>query len=253
MKLRLKILSGFSILAVILLISAGWSISELGKMGHSVQKILDENYRSITAAKEMIEALEREDSAILTLLLGIKEEGKNILFKADSVFNKNLLIAENNITVSGEAEIVTRVKSAYYDYRQLWQSGVMEPDQETNREHLLTGMHSSFLAVKSAVTDLLNLNDRAMYKTASDLQNRSQRATMPGIITVIAALIFTLMFNYLVNYFMIGPIVTMTRNIKQFIEKRRPFEFDIETHDEISDLARSIRDLSAIIQSRAEK
>jgi hypothetical protein len=52
---------------------------------------------------------------------------------------------------------------------------------------------------------------------------------------------------------MISPIVTMTRNIKQFIEKRKPFEFDIETHDEISDLARSIQDLSAIIQSRAEK
>ncbi len=119
MKLRLKILSGFSILAIILLISAGWSISELGKMGHSVQKILDENYRSINAAKEMIEALEREDSAILTLLLGIKEEGKNILFKADSVFNRNLLIAENNITVSGEAEIVTRIKSTYSEYRQL--------------------------------------------------------------------------------------------------------------------------------------
>jgi methyl-accepting chemotaxis protein len=222
-------------------------------MGHSVQKILDENYRSINAAKEMIEALEREDSAILTLLLGIKEEGKNILFKADSVFNKNLVIAEHNITLAGEAEIVTRIKSSYSAYRQLWQSEIMNMDPETNRELLMTRGHSSFLEVKSAAADLLNLNDRAMYRTASDLQSRSQRATMPGIITVIAALIFTLIFNYLVNYFMISPIVTMTRNIKQFIEKRKPFEFDIETHDEISDLARSIQDLSAIIQSRAEK
>jgi len=251
MKLRLKILSGFSILAVILLISAGWSIAELGRMGHSVQKLLDENYRSINAAKEMIEALEREDSAILTLLLGKKEEGRIILFRADSIFNKNLSIAENNITVAGEGGIITRIKSTYSEYRHLWRTSLTEMDREVNRDLLLTGMHSSFLATKSASHDLLNLNDKAMYKTASDLQNRAQRATMPGIITVIAALIFTLIFNYLVNYFMISPIVTMTKNITQFIERRKPFEFDIETHDEISDLARSIRDLSAIIQSRS--
>ena len=60
MGLRLKILSGFLILVVMLIIAGIWSIYELRTVGSSVQKLLDENYRSINAAKRMILALERD-------------------------------------------------------------------------------------------------------------------------------------------------------------------------------------------------
>ena len=69
MGLRFKILLGFLILALMLFIAGVWSIYELNSIGSSVPKMLNENYQSIHAGKKMIESLEREDSAILMLLL----------------------------------------------------------------------------------------------------------------------------------------------------------------------------------------
>ena len=99
MGIRFKILLGFLTLAVMLFIAGVWSIYELNSIGSSVPKLLDENYRSIHAAKKMIEALEREDSAVLLLLLGRWDEGRFLLNTADSLCIKNFDVAYTNITI----------------------------------------------------------------------------------------------------------------------------------------------------------
>jgi hypothetical protein len=106
MSLRFKILSGFLILALMLAIAGIWSIYELNSIGTSVQELLDDNYRSIKAAEMMTEALERQDSGILLLLLGKWEEGRRILDSADNLFEKGYQIAENNLTIPGERDFV---------------------------------------------------------------------------------------------------------------------------------------------------
>ena len=104
MGLRIKFLSGFLILALMLAVAGSWSIYEFSKLGSYVQTILDENYKSIYAAKMMKEALEREDSGILLLLLGNWEQGREILEVADSLFVAELQFATSNITIPGEKE-----------------------------------------------------------------------------------------------------------------------------------------------------
>jgi len=54
MKIRTKILLGFLILSVMLAIAGAYSIYELTSIGSSVQQLLDDNYQSITAAKNSI-------------------------------------------------------------------------------------------------------------------------------------------------------------------------------------------------------
>ena len=63
MKLRMKIMSGFLILVIMLALAGIFSIYELTTISSSVQSLLDDNYKSIIAAKKMIEALERHPSA----------------------------------------------------------------------------------------------------------------------------------------------------------------------------------------------
>jgi len=121
MKLRLKILSGFLILALMLSIAGIWSIYELKTIGTSVQELLSDNYKSINAAKTMIEALEREDSGVLLLLLGDWPEGRRIISSADSLFEAAFKIAANNITVPGEQFYVDSIRTKYQAYKELWQ------------------------------------------------------------------------------------------------------------------------------------
>jgi methyl-accepting chemotaxis protein len=250
MGLRLKILSGFMILALMLAIAGAWSIYELSGMGTSVRKILDENYRSIDAARLMNEALEREDSAVLLLQLGQWKEGRQIINTADSMFAANLDFAYSNITIEGEQTALDSIRSNYRLYKSLWERPIVDTEREGSLEWYFNRVHKAFVGVKSAVNNLTNLNDVSMYETATDLQSRANRAIMPGIIAIVAALALTLIFNILVNYLMVSPIIQITRRINDFREKKRPFVVDINTHDELQDLAIAIQDLTDLEISR---
>jgi methyl-accepting chemotaxis protein len=233
-----------------LLIAGLWSIYELNFIGSSVQDILDDNYQSIHAAKVMNEALERQDSAMLLLLLGERKEGRTIMISADSLFQAKFKFASNNITIPGEQRCLESIDSTYKIYQNLWERPIVDSDKESNLDWYFREVHQTFLAVKSSINELLNLNDQIMYKTASELKNRSRRAIMPGIVAIISALVFTFLFSYLINYYFVSPIITITARVRRFIEKRTPFDAAIETRDEIYKLAEAVEQLCVSVSDR---
>jgi len=249
MGIRIKIFSGFLILSLMLALAGAWSVFELRSTGFYVQDLLDDNYRSIHAAREMIEALEREDSAILMLLLGEWTEGRAMLMKADSVFRDKLAFAYTNITVTGEQANLDTISARYKSYVNLWERPIVDTPKEGNLQWYFSIVHKSFLAVKASVNDLYNLNNQAMYQTSSDLKQRSNRAVMPGLIAIFAALLFSLIFNYFIHYYMVGPIIQITDRIRRFIKKRTPYEVHVESNDEISHLSESISQLCTFVES----
>jgi methyl-accepting chemotaxis protein len=243
MGLRMKILSGFLILTTMLAVAGAWSIYELSTVGTSVYRLLDDNYKSINAAKRMIEALEREDSALLLLLSGNRERGRSILETADNSFEQAFKIVQGNVTIPGEQDHVASIKSTYKTYKDIWTKPIVGTPSQGSLTWYFETVHEAFLAAKMSVEQLMALNDQTMYKTASDLKNRAHRATMPGIVAILAAIIFTLIFNYFLNYYMISPIVKITESVEKVIEGRGPLDIHIETKDELSRLVSSIQQL----------
>jgi len=189
----------------------------------------------------------------LLLLLGKWEEGRAILTSADSLFNANLDFAFDNITIEGEQEQLKLIQSNYESYKNFWEKPIVDTEREGNLDWYFQQVHQSFLEVKKSINELINLNDRIMYKTASDLKSRSNRAIMPGIIAMLSALLFTFIFTYLVNFFIISPIIKITDRINKFKDKRTPFDIRIETHDEISELADAIAHLCVSVEAGEPK
>lgn len=250
MGLKFKILSGFGILAFMLLIAGTWSIIELKHVGETVTEIMDENYKSISAAKSMKEALEREDSAILLLLLGKKVDAVNILNSADSLFENSYQIAKANVTLEGETQIVDSINILYSKFSTGWESLLQEYDiNDSDIDLYMNNLHKSFLSVRNTADKLIDLNDREMYKSSKETESRSRRAVMPGIIAIISAIVFTLLFNYFVNKYMINPIIEITDRINKFTTKRIPFDYHLDSRDEISKLADSVTILAAHVNS----
>jgi hypothetical protein len=201
MGIRAKIFSGFLILAIMLAVAGVWSIYELSTIGTSVQKLLDDNYRSISAAKTMIEALEREDSAFLLLMLGNRDEGRSIMNSAYDLFEQGYEIAENNLTVEGEKSHVDDIRKKYNSYKDLFNNQIVGTDREGNLDWYTDRVHKSFLEVKVSIQNLMNINDLAMYQTASNIKERSHRAIMPGIVAIASSFIFSILFTYLIPEF----------------------------------------------------
>ena len=248
MNLRAKILSGFLILSIMLFTAGALSIRELNKIGHSVQALLDENYKSIDASKIMIEALEREDSGILLLMSGDWDNGRSTIKEADQDFQKAFAVAENNITIPGEKEHIETIKAAYVSYKKLWVRPIVDTLREDNLQWYYGNVHPAFLKAKVAVNRLMTLNDKTMYQTASALQNRAGRATMPGIVAIVSALVFTIIFNFFINLYVILPIKRFTVGIQDYIKSGDQTGLSVDSSDEISDLAKAIRDFIAHVK-----
>jgi methyl-accepting chemotaxis protein len=252
MTLRLKILLGFLILATMLFAAGLASIYELNQIGHSVKALLDDNYKSIDAAKNMIESLEREDSGVLLLMSGEWETGRATTKQADQDFKNAFNTARNNITIPGEETYINDIELNYSLYKNLWIHPIVGTKREGNLNWYFSKVHPAFLKCKSAVNRLMSLNDKTMYNTASALQNRAERAIMPGIVAIVAALIFTIIFNFFINLYVIKPIKKFSAGIKEYTKKGEMTGFRVESHDELSTLSEDIKELIAHIKKADE-
>jgi methyl-accepting chemotaxis protein len=248
MKIRLKILLGFIILAVMLIVAGVFSIHELTDIGASVQHLLDDNYQSINAAKIMIEGLERQDSGVLLLLSGQRQKGRTTILAGDTEFAGAYKTARSNLTIPGEAELVTAINDKYKIYKSLWNKPLVENWLEGDLNWYFTEVHTAFQAVKAAVQELMTLNDKTMYQTASSLKNRARRAAMPGIVAIVSALVMTLMFNFFINLTIVNPLLSIIRSIRSFVNHDEPVKIDIENRDEIGDLAVCVREMAALVR-----
>jgi len=253
MKLRAKILSGFVILSLVLLLAVVWAVHQMSTLGASAQKILDENYRSINAAEVMLGALERQDSAILLLVLGEWEQGRSILQAGDESFRAELEIAKGNVTLPGEGSLVESVDAGYAEFRKLWIRPIVGTDKEGNLDWYSKQVHPAFLQVKGRVRQLMNINDTAMYQAATDLKNQADRAVMPGVVAGVATLVLSLVFSYFVNYYMVSPILRITRGADEFLRNNKPFSVTIETRDEIARLGSVIHALCLEVSAARKK
>ncbi len=253
MKIRTKIMLGFLILVGMLAIAGSISVYELKKIGSSVQSLLDDNYRSINAAKDMIEALEREDSGMLLLLSGKWKEGRDTIQSANKNFIQALEIAENNLTVKGEKAFVEQIQEDYKKYRKMWDQPIVGTIYENNLNWYLEDVHEAFKEVKASVQKLMSVNDKVMYETASGLKNRAHQAIMPGIIAILSALVFALLFNFFVNIYFVNPILSITHSIDDFLSSNKPVSLKVNTKDELADLAHSVSELVALVKLDRKK
>jgi HAMP domain-containing protein len=253
MSLRMKILSGFLILALMLFVAGAWSIYELRTLGISSEKLLYDNYQSIHAGRLMIEALEREDSAILLLLLGRWKEGRDIIESADIAFQNGFNMAKNNITIEDEESHINKIGTAYQEYKSVWERPIVDTKKQGDLNWYFSDVHNAFQNVKNSVEKLIQLNDQTMYDTAYTLKNRAYHTIMPGIIASLSALGFVLIFNFFINLYIVSPIINITKGIQGFLKTKDIPDYKIESKDEISYLASSVRELLVQIKHSEEK
>ena len=250
MKLRMKIMSGFLILVIMLALAGIFSIYELMTISSSVQGLLDDNYKSIVAAKKMIEALERQDSGLLLLISGERTEGSKMIEKADTEFQSALDVAKNNLTIPNEIDFIKDIDAKYQAYSALWADPIANPSGDHNLTWYFNHGHPAFQDAKSSVDKLLALNDETMYRTASNLKNRMHRIIMPGIVAIISALVFAFLFNYFIHRYFVNPIISITNEVQNALKTGRPSGVEIETDDELKDLASAIHDLSYLARKQ---
>lgn len=241
--LRLKIFASFFLLITMLAIAGTISVFQFRWLTNSVHGLIHDNYKSIEASKSMIEALEREDSGVLLLLLGEWEEGRSIIKSADKEFNKSFKTAKNNLTEKDEGQYINNIEEKYNRYKEQWKRPIVGTDKQEDMEWYRNDIHKLFLATKAAVNELMTINQESMYKEASQLEEKSKQAIMPGIVAIIAALVFSVILNFFITRYFVRPISELTDAVDKVHEDQHTLDINISSKDEIKDLEMAIKKL----------
>lgn len=167
MSLRVKLLAGYLIFVVALVLLGGWSAWRLHEMGGVSRRIISNNYDSVVAAQEMKESLERQDSAALFALLGAREKAMLQLREHRTKFDTSFEKAANNITELGETEAIEAIRRDRQTYYQRFDSFMAELgsanfNADTARNEYFAQLEPQFNTLRADCEHLLQLNQKAM-------------------------------------------------------------------------------------------
>lgn len=232
---------GFLLMMIILLwITGAYFIYDLSNRSASMLK---ENYQTVESTKFLIQSIDEIKNEQLSVLFRGNDQQNDSLYRVNlDVFSKNLLAAKNNITESGEEELIHELETSFHTLLSVCDSLASAMVISTESFHRLIFAHSD---TRSYIVALWDLNMRAISHKNNQIKNTSHRAFV--IMSLIGSICFIISALFFFRYpgYVSKPITLLTQGIKEIAnrnyEKRLPFK----SHDELGELARSFNQMAA--------
>lgn len=247
MSLKKKILTGYGVAFALMGLVVAWAVMNLVSLGRATDAILRENYRSILAAENMVDALERQDSGILLLFLGDSESGIAQFRENEAVFLEWLARAKDNVTIEGEEELVRSIETFYAGFRKqfsaLTDAGDKRPplSVSTYRE----SVHPLFIKVREVCVKLRHLNEETMYAASLRAGRVAHRAIWSTVLVAAAALAVALIFSILLAERMVQPIRSFMKAARKISAGDYGVRIPVETGDELGNMASEFNEMAA--------
>jgi len=237
--LRKKILIGYAIALVLMAVVVVWGVVSLRTLGSASDAILRENYKSILAAENMINAIERQDSAALLVILGYQDEGLEQYRENETQFLQWLGRARDNITISGEEKTVESIETGYSAYliafSQLERGLVQDPSQAADFYH--ETVLPAFKNVRDACAELRQLNQETMFGASERARDVSERSRWSMVVIGIGAVGTGLAFSLVLSTLLVRPLRRIMSAAQKVSEGDYEATVTTRTADELGRLA----------------
>jgi PAS domain S-box-containing protein len=245
--LKGKITLVYICLVLMIAVIGSASVWNLYRLSKAIDGLMGDNYKSINAISYMLEAFERQDSAALIYINVDVEKGIELYTQNSNEFMRWYTAASNNITESGEKELLDDVNKDYMGYSMLFS----KLQEIRNREGVDksayfydTVMMPEFVKIKSELRKLSHLNEVGMFN-AKDRATNSTHESMYIIIALstlagIGGLILSMRFT---NRFM-KPLDTLTKTVKSVKAGNWNQQINIVSKDEIGDLSTEFNEMT---------
>jgi NtrC-family two-component system sensor histidine kinase KinB len=238
-KLRSKVLTGYGLALCLIFAVIVWSLVNMKRLGKAAEAILKENYESILAAENMIDSIERQDSAILLLMLNYPEESIKQFRENENHFLLWLGRAKDNITIPGEGKIIDDIDKGYSAYLVNFSSlqATVRSDTAKAAAFYHETVLPSFTSVRDSCIQLREINQQTMFSASNRAADVATRAFWSvftiGSISVVAALGFSL----LLANFIVKPVHQIIEATQRISKGDYDVEVKSESRDEIGMMA----------------
>ncbi len=244
--LRKKLLLSFGIILVFAAGICVLGILNLLRLGSASDAILRENYKSILAAENMIDAIERQDSAVLLLILGYRDEGLPQFRQNESQFLQWLARAKDNITIEGEKATVDKIEKDYSRYLVSFSTFMeaLKSDQRNSSETYHESVLPLFRSVRDACVDLREMNQKTMFAASDRAGYIARRAVVSMLAIGFSILAVSLLLSFVLSYFLVRPIRQLTEATGRIAGGNYEVSLSATSRDELGKLGREFQIMS---------
>ncbi len=239
MTFRKKILLGYGVAFLLMGIVIIWAISTLLGLGRASTAILQENYRSILAAESMLNAIERQDSAILLGFVGRGDEGRQLFRTNEAEFLQWLSRARDNITLDEESSIIPTIDSAYTAYLsqvsrlQMLQNEASDAAKTLYAETIYPG----FTRIQHALHQLRSINQEAMYEASDHARTVARQAIWSTAAVGVAGIVLGILFSVVISGQITRPVQRLMEAARSLASGDYQVRVRSESRDELGRLA----------------
>jgi len=244
--LRRKILVGYGIALLLMVVIVAWSLANLLRLGKASDAILTENYKSILAADNMIGAIERQDSAALLLIVGYPDEGLAQFAANENQFLQWLGRAKDNITITGEEQVLDRIEQAYSAY--LLAFTRLRPLVAADSDEAAALYHETMLpvfrAVRSECDRLREVNQKTMFLASNHATRVAHRAVISVLIIGLGGVALSLAFSILLSNRLVRPLRQLTAATQRLAAGEYDTHVSAHSSDELGRLASDFNNMA---------
>ncbi len=238
MRLKYKLLAGFLLINAMLIVAGAMSIIELTQMRTETIAIIDGNYKTLHRLNLMFMSVEKEDKAVLMLMLGQWETGRGIISKSDSAFNANYRAATRS---TSDNEALSLVYKKYMTLKHLWELPIVDTKKQGNINWYYNSFMPAYESTIQQIEQAMEYSQKQLHAESKQLLEDSHRALMPGIVAIISAILMSMLMYFFINRFFSKPIENILNGLKKYNETGKSFSVTISTNDEIKELAKEIK------------
>jgi len=244
--LRQKLMLGFGGLLTITVMIGVLSIVRIEALAGAIDVILRENYRSVIAAQDMKESLERMDSGALFTLSGLVQEGRAQIEGYLPRFEEALAVETGNITLPGEEAEAQIISGHFAKYKELLNR--ISDDQatpESRREMYFSALLPHFNDMKSAADKILQMNQQNMNDANTAARAQAAAAIRSMYLFIVTASMIAIAFAFLINRWILQPLRYLTASAAEMARSRLDLVLTVKSNDELGVLAATLNDMAA--------
>ncbi len=238
--LRIQLLLSHLVLALLMVVVMAGAIANFVHLGQSIDRILRDNYKSVIAAQNMKETLERQDSAATFYLAGQIQKARAQFQANRPLFQRAYQIEAHNITEAGEEQMKDDIGRGYAAYvpaleKLLYANPPMPPPQA--RDYYFRVLEPAFLRIKDRAQDVLDINQKAIVRADNRARAEARRASFTGIGITAGAFVLALVVSLRMVQTTLSPLKALARQAEEIGTGHLNQRIELHRTDEVGMLA----------------
>ena len=253
--LRAKVAAGFTVLVIINVIVSAWSIYNFNQLTQAIATMIKQNYQNVIAAQNMVEALERDNSAQLVMLNGNVDSGyKQFQDSHQDFFVWFQQAVASNVSQRG-SNILNNINNSYAKYSDA--TDTLGTILRTHGHAYAQDFHYNrilplFNQIKDECFQLLDMNHNAMVETETKANDISNQATVAVLGAALLAIVLSIVASWQFSQYILEPAEKLTDTVRKIGRGYLDVHADINSNDEIGELSREFNRMTERLRKYEE-